>query len=165
MGMDIIGKAPKNETGEYFRNNVWWWRPLWDYCEYVIKKHELGLNVEYPQSNDGDGLDEEGAKLLARALTIELESGATMLAELSWKAEVDSFPDEPCDFCNGDPRGALIQEDWYDYVEGKKTFRSPCNKCQGTGSVKPFISWYAFSEENVLEFRNFLLQCGGFEIW
>ena len=32
MGMDVYGIAPTSERGEYFRNNVWWWRPLWDYC-------------------------------------------------------------------------------------------------------------------------------------
>jgi hypothetical protein len=28
MGMDVYGKEPKSDKGEYFRNNVWWWRPL-----------------------------------------------------------------------------------------------------------------------------------------
>ena len=32
MGMDVYGKKPKGEKGDYFRNNVWWWRPLWQYC-------------------------------------------------------------------------------------------------------------------------------------
>ena len=31
MGMDVYGENPKNEKGEYFRNNVWWWRPLGDF--------------------------------------------------------------------------------------------------------------------------------------
>ena len=30
MGMDVYGTKPKNETGEYFRANVWYWHPLWD---------------------------------------------------------------------------------------------------------------------------------------
>lgn len=24
MGMDVYGKAPSSQTGEYFRNNIWW---------------------------------------------------------------------------------------------------------------------------------------------
>ena len=32
MGMDVYGRKPKNETGEYFRRNVWGWHPLWEYC-------------------------------------------------------------------------------------------------------------------------------------
>lgn len=164
MGMDVFGVAPRNETGEYFRNNVWWWRPLWDYCEQVIQKHELPLHVEYAQSNDGDGLDDEGAKLLAQALTIELDSGQTMLYEIEYTGQQEQMPDKVCHLCNGDERGALIQEGWYDYVEGQETFRNPCNACQGKGTERPTATWYPFSEENVLEFRNFLLHCGGFQI-
>ena len=32
MGMDIHARNPTGERGAYFRNNVWWWRPLADYC-------------------------------------------------------------------------------------------------------------------------------------
>ena len=35
MGMDVFGLAPKEEKGEYFRNNVWWWRPLWDFVAQI----------------------------------------------------------------------------------------------------------------------------------
>ena len=31
MGMDIFGIEPENEKGEYFRNTVWYWHPLWNY--------------------------------------------------------------------------------------------------------------------------------------
>ena len=35
MGMDVYGRAPEKEWGEYFRSNVWWWRPLWDYTTQI----------------------------------------------------------------------------------------------------------------------------------
>ncbi len=35
MGMDVYGLKPKTEKGEYFRNNVWYWHPLWDFCDEV----------------------------------------------------------------------------------------------------------------------------------
>jgi hypothetical protein len=54
MGMDVSGLAPTTEAGKYFRNNCWWWRPLWYYCEQVAP--DLAEKVEYAQSNDGDGL-------------------------------------------------------------------------------------------------------------
>lgn len=30
MGMDVCGRRPKSEVGEYFRANVWSWRPIHD---------------------------------------------------------------------------------------------------------------------------------------
>jgi len=55
MGMDVMGMNATSEKGEYFRNNVWWWRPLWDYC---LNEHgDIAGQVEHGHSNDGDGLD------------------------------------------------------------------------------------------------------------
>lgn len=37
MGMDLYGKKPLNPVGEYFRNNVWWWRPLAVFVQKLIQ--------------------------------------------------------------------------------------------------------------------------------
>ena len=35
---DAKNKYEEENPGQYFRNNVWWWRPLWDYvCEKSYK--------------------------------------------------------------------------------------------------------------------------------
>ena len=75
MGMDVFGQNPKNKKGEYFRNNVWWWRPLWEYCEFVAP--ELTDMVEHGYSNDGDGLDGDDARKLGNALRKALRKGET----------------------------------------------------------------------------------------
>ena len=64
MGMDVIGKNPKNETGEYFRNNVWGWGPLATYVCQVAP--EITAKCKYWQSNDGDGLNGEELDLPCR---------------------------------------------------------------------------------------------------
>jgi len=56
MGFDVYGLNAKNETGEYFRNNVWWWRRLWDFCcqitpELTDEDHRSG------HYNDGHTID------------------------------------------------------------------------------------------------------------
>ena len=35
MGFDVFGIRPRSEAGQYFRNNIWWWRRLWDFCVHV----------------------------------------------------------------------------------------------------------------------------------
>ena len=74
MGMDVYGKNPTSEKGSYFRNNVWWWRPLWDYCLEVAP--ELCSDVS-GHTNDGEGLDEAGAIALSEILFQELWDGKT----------------------------------------------------------------------------------------
>tara|TARA_Y100001963_G_scaffold148082_1_gene225364 strand:+ start:238 stop:762 length:525 start_codon:yes stop_codon:yes gene_type:complete len=59
-----------DNPGVYFRNNVWWWRPLWyfccTYCNDIISQRVM----ESGSYNDGSGLNDEdafklGTKLLA----------------------------------------------------------------------------------------------------
>jgi hypothetical protein len=56
MGMDVIGRKPRTQEGEWFRINAWWWHPLADYCQQVAT--DVAAGCKYWHSNDGDGLDE-----------------------------------------------------------------------------------------------------------
>jgi hypothetical protein len=42
MGVDISGKKPKTEVGDYFAANWWGWRPIHALCETAIESKELG---------------------------------------------------------------------------------------------------------------------------
>lgn len=66
MGMDVYGKAPKSQAGEYFRANIWSWRPIHELIEQT--KVLPPKMVEDMGFNDGAGPEEEGALLLAAAL-------------------------------------------------------------------------------------------------
>jgi hypothetical protein len=55
MGMDVYGKAPSNTDGEYFRANIWSWRPIHILCETVLER-------DLPWShNDGEGFGFQAA--------------------------------------------------------------------------------------------------------
>lgn len=170
MGMDVFGKAPKSETGKYFRNNVWWWRPLADLCLSLAP--DICAPCEHWHSNDGDGLDAIGAEALAMVLTRNIEDG-TMARMIAARAErLGSLPDEPCTICGG----TGIRRDALGTAEKmpKRVIDDPthprhgqagwCNGCDGRGSVRPFETHYPCSVENVAEFAEFLKDCGGFEI-
>jgi len=47
MGFDIYGSSPKSEKGKYFRNSVWWWRPL---AEFVLEHCDVPVSVDYKQT-------------------------------------------------------------------------------------------------------------------
>ena len=50
MGFDIYGLDPQTEKGHYFRNNVWYWRPLWqlicEECDDIITGGSYNDGVE-----------------------------------------------------------------------------------------------------------------------
>lgn len=173
MGMDVYGREPKSEKGSYFRNNVWWWRPLWEYCCEVgaeIIDDEVANGGHY---NDGIGLDEDGAIALANTLQAELESGRTAEYERKHNEFRASLPREDCQFCGatgirtdevgvemGMPTKAL------DEAEAILTGRTHgwCNACRGVGTTESWQSSYPFSADNVREFAEFCAESGGFQI-
>ena len=73
MGMDVYGNAPTTKEGEYFRRNIWGWHPL------AVVVQTLAPAITRPcvnwHSNDGDGLDAEGATKLADALEAAIADG------------------------------------------------------------------------------------------
>lgn len=151
MGMDVYGKNATSETGNYFRNNVWWWRPLWDYCLEVSEtaREKVGNRGHF---NDGAGLDAEDALKLASELEVEVMLGNTAEYAAARTMHLDRLPLEDCDLCHatGTRNDAIVQ--------------GTCNKCGGRGKVPQWETNYPFSLENVQEFIAFLKDSGGFEI-
>jgi len=143
MGMDVYGK-----NGGYFRNNCWWWRPLWNYCYEVAPEIISEDLFNRGHNNDGAGLDDKGSKELAHTLRYLLKSKQTKEYEKRYKAERKALPDIKCTYCNG----TGIRKD------------VKCNVCKGKGTERPTETWYPFEADNVKMFAEFLEDCGGFEI-
>jgi len=150
MGMDVYGNNPKSEKGEYFRNNCWHWRPLWEYCEYVAP--DICKKVASPGTNDGDGLGARDSKKLAMVLESMIKSGQTKAYEIAYDAKQAALPDQVCEICNG--RG----------IRYDMSVANGCNGCAGSGKRRPWAAEYPFSEENVKNWVAFLKECGGFKI-
>ena len=158
MGMDVFGKKPSAEVGEYFRNNAWWWRPL---AGFVCERYPaIASACTYWGSNDGDGLDAAGAVALADALEADLASGYVQSWADQYEATLAALPMEPCTLCGG--TGARTDEVGQSHGLDKP---GGCNGCGGRGECEPWARAYPFSVENVAEFAAFCRASGGFEIW
>ena len=156
MGMDVYGRKPTSEKGSYFRNNVWWWRPLWDYvCEVAPELIDDDLR-ERGHFNDGAGLGGVKSRKLAEVLQNEIDSGSTAIYASNWQKELDALPDEPCDICGATGKRLPAPQ----VGPGNEE----CNGCKGKGTKRPLATWYPFSVENVQEFVDFLRDSGGFRI-
>jgi len=155
MGMDVYGKNPTSEKGEYFRNNVWWWRPLWNYC--CLVDPELDQKVPYGHSNDGDGLDSEGAKELGIKLQAEIITGRALTYVEQYEKARQAIPKEDCKYCDENAERTWQQENGEPYTK-------ICNACSGTKKVDSWEVHYPMNLENIKEFSEFLLESGGFQI-
>lgn len=161
MGMDVYGREPINEVGVYFRNNVWWWRPLWNYC--VTQYPELTEEVVDGQSNSGDGLDAGNAYTLGVSLQEDIDSGVVAQYEKEYREYLASLPMLDCEYCD-----ATGERTWEANSMNNSTSEpvtKTCNVCDGNGKVEDYATNYPFSVENVQEFSKFLIFSGGFNIW
>ena len=70
-----MDKYYEANPGVYFRNNVWWWRPLWEFVcmqcsDFMTDKQKLGGAY-----NDGKLIDQETAAKIGTKLEILLKDG------------------------------------------------------------------------------------------
>jgi hypothetical protein len=156
MGMDVFDR---NRKKLYFRNNVWHWRPLWDYCYEVAPDLIDDQTWGDCHQNIGAGLRAVDARTLAGRLREEIASGRTAAADEAHAQEMAGMPDEACSLCNG--TGKRTDE----VADRFPTLKEECNGCEGKGKTRPFESSYVLSEANVIEFAVFLEHGGGFRVW
>lgn len=147
MGFDVDGN-----TGNYFRNNVWWWRPLW---QYVCEKCQDFLTDEDQQSgfyNDFYEITDKKAADIAERLENEIKSGATRRWEETRNKLLAAMPPVKCDICNGTGK------------RNDNIIVGECNACEGKGKVPAWETHYGFCEDNVKEFAKFCRESEGFRI-
>lgn len=171
MGMDVYGKNPLNEKGEYFRANVWWWHPLWQYC--LDSFPEVAGKVEHGHTNDGDGLDHSDSELLAVKIRGTITDGSAKIYIDERNAHLSELERPDCELC----LGTGIRSDEIGVQNGMDTKALPeaesiaygrthgwCNGCNGEGKKDAWETNYHLDLEILEEFADFLENCGGFEI-
>ncbi len=169
MGMDVYGTKPNNETGEYFRRNVWGWRPLWDYC---IDTFEIVSDVN-GHDNSGDGLNAENSRKLAEQMKADIASGAAQDYITARNHKLASLERLTCEWCDG----TGIRTDEVGMFQDMPTRElSPemamltgrthgfCNGCSGEGKKDNWETNYHLDLEDIKEFAEFIENSGGLKI-
>jgi hypothetical protein len=75
MGFDLYGTKAKSKKGEYFRNNVWWWRRTWDFVVLVSPDILTADDIENGQWNNGYEYSEEKAIAIANRINEKIKDG------------------------------------------------------------------------------------------
>ena len=145
-----------NTPGSYFRTNVWFWRPLWQYVTVTCDDILTEKDIESGEFNDGHRISKTKANRIASRLKKLDKDGSTMKYELGYKEYLKSLPQEECAICEGtgkrqDPPNI-----------GAGTLR--CNGCKGEGKKDNWECNYPFESQIVINFARFCEESGGFEI-
>ena len=146
----------EENCGTYFRNNVWWWRPLWHFvtgaCDDILTEKDM----EQGSCNDGHKISKTKAVKIAKKLHKLIKTDQVKAYESMYKKELASLEQVDCDICDATGKRQ----------EPPKTGAGDreCNGCDGTGKQDDWAKSYPFSEDNVRQFANFCANSGGFRI-
>ena len=155
----------EENPGSYFRNNVWFWRPLWSFvcvsCDDFLKEKDMS-NGNY---NDAHKISKTKAIKIGKRLSKLLADGTVDSVERRYelrKAKADVH--------NKRVQKNLdkITKDCQD-MHGKdlvpahfpEPFKTSWDKMYAT---KMWDSDYPFRRDNIEDFAKFCLQSGGFTI-
>ena len=148
-------------VGDYFRSNVWWWRPL---ANYIITYTNCVCedDVEKWGYNDGHKVSEEEAKAIAKQLRHLIKTGHARKHENEYEKErkkAEAFNNTIEKQLNAlqEKIGKDIAPNDYSKEDKKKWDDLYEKKIWGAN--------YPFSVNNVAEFAEFCEDSRGFKIW
>jgi hypothetical protein len=150
--------------GIYFRNNVWWWRPLWTYvcslCDDILTENDM----EKGGHNGGQTISKTKAQKIATRILMANKSGDLDVYAQQYKETIANLPKEKCTICDGVGMRTppLLNKDFEPNTD--QDTLEKCNGCEGTGKRRAWAASYPFSVENAVEFANFAKESGGFQI-
>ena len=180
MGFDLYGVAPSEQErpdfpmngideekeaywawqdgtkGAYFRQNVWGWRPIWEFitafCDDILTRKDIQMG----SVNSGHKISKTKARRIASRINKMNKAGNLKKYIDGRNKLINALPDEKCDICAGTGYRA----------EPPKTGigNRKCNGCEGKGEVRPFICNYPSYKEHIIEFSDFCKHSGGFTI-
>ena len=161
MGVDISGRKPKTEAGDYFRSNWWGWRPINFICELAAEQSKLKIDFSYWGSNDGKGLrTQKQCDKLADAIELLISNNYNeYLAEDDDRIYI--VMGSWCEAGTGKFIGSEREHVLNQQFEYGDILYAPVVAEDGT----MVESSYSTSLGRLKEWITFLRNCGGFKIW
>ena len=114
-------KWETENPGYYFRNNIWWWHPLWDFVCLSCGDFMTEEDAEHGHHNGGHEIDEETAEKIVERLTFLLKVGGVKKFEEERKAHLESLPED--DFDRNYPFSVENVEEFVEFVKNSGGFQ------------------------------------------
>jgi hypothetical protein len=161
MGVDISGRKPKTEEGDYFCSNWWGWRPILAISEAAMLNSKLDYDTSYWGSNDGKGLrTQKQCDKLADAIELLISNNYNeYLTEDDDRIYIvmGSWCEAGTGKFIGSEREHILNQQ-YEYGD---ILYAPVVAEDGT----LVESSYSTSLGRIKQWIIFLRNCGGFKIW
>jgi hypothetical protein len=92
--MESKCKWQESTDGAYFRNNVWWWRPLWNFVCHSCDNILTDKDAEMGTFNDGHKISKTKAKRIASKLRTLVRTGQVKAYEEMYARHQEKLPED-----------------------------------------------------------------------
>lgn len=165
---NALDEYEKAITGYKFRNNWWYWRPMWNYaCDLAIKHNVITREIKkWGEENSHKDVNAEIAKKWGELILWDISEGnprdyeEEYMQEYKLAQEHNNLIDSALEILREVVQAETGDENIVpnDYPkEHAKSWKDLWAKRQQQGM-------YPFSEENLKEFAEFMKESGGFTI-
>jgi hypothetical protein len=181
--LEIENIVRKYNPGEYFRANIWAWRPIHMLCETIISENELDIPTYGWEENSGYGIEtQDKCDMLAKEIDVFLDQlDTSMLIHPTKETEDlrlyinmmvlrDDYT-KPFGICYPDGKfiaakdwNTVIANNYKKYLKGKVITHN-LEPLEFKVKDKTVRSSYSVSYDHIKEFSMFLKHCGGFTIY
>jgi hypothetical protein len=161
MGVDISGRKPKTEAGDYFSSNWWGWRPILALSESAMLSSKLDYDTSYWGSNDGKGLrTQKQCDKLADAIELLISNSYN---------EYLTEDDDRIYICMGSwceaGTGQFVPSEFTQSLNEQYEYGDILYGSVVAENGTMVESSYSTSLGRLKEWITFLRNCGGFKIW
>lgn len=130
MGFDLYGIKAKSKSGEYFRNNVWWWRKLWDFTYAICQDFLTEQDHQEGHMNNGHEINKIKAIAIAERIKSEIADGIAKQFSIDNKATIKRTKENNKTHKAGTP-GYDWQEAYPFSIKNLKDFEKFCRNSGG----------------------------------
>jgi hypothetical protein len=163
---DALSKFENENKGYYFRNNVWWWRPLAEYVLEHTKVITTKKKIEGFSYNDGVVISEKEAEQIAKQLYYLLQTGHTEKYAEQYEekraiaVKHNAIVQKKLDALSLEAERRTGEKD----LAPSKYHKDLSKKWDEITNEREWVARYPFSVSNVKEFADFCKDSGGFTI-
>lgn len=136
MGYDLYAVKPSSEKFGYFRSNIWYWRPLWNYVAILSKDILTNDDIEEGNYNNDHIINSELSVIIGNRILESFSNNVFTDFKDKFEKEKEDLDKE--NVCS--------------------------NSNNNTSSSENFYKNYILDKDLLEEFANFCINSGGFQI-
>ena len=136
MGYDLYAVKPSSEKFGYFRSNIWYWRPLWNYVAILSKDILTDDDIEEGNYNNDHIINSELSVTIGNRILESFSNNVFTDFKDKFEKEKEDLDKE--NVCS--------------------------NSNNNTSSSENFYKNYILDKDLLEEFANFCINSGGFQI-